>query len=51
MTKASLVMLKAKQMDRVCYSSKDAESLVVNKLVEDAVFAARQIATLLYGDY
>ena len=28
-----------------------AETLILNKLVKDAVFAARQIEALLYGNY
>ena len=35
----------------MCYASKDAETLSLNKLVEDAVFAARQIETLFYREY
>ena len=34
MTKASLVMWKSKQIDRVCHSSKDAETLVFSKILD-----------------
>jgi len=39
-TKASLVHWKNMQIERVCHSSKDEDTLILNKLVEDAVFAA-----------
>ena len=35
----------------MCYSSKDAETLNVLTMVEDAVFTARQLEILLFGDY
>ena len=35
----------------MCPSAKDTEYLLVNKMVEDTVFVARQIETLLYGSY
>ena len=49
--RASLIYWKTKQIDRVTYSSKDAETLNVSKLVDDAVFLARQLEILLFGDY
>ena len=39
-TKASPIHWKTKQIERVCHSSKDAETLIINKLVEDAVLSA-----------
>ena len=50
-TKASPVMWKSKQIDRVCYSSKDAETLVLSKMLDEAAYLARQIETLLFGYY
>ena len=51
MTKASPVMWKSKQIDRVCHSSKDAETLAMNKLIDELVYMARQVEILLFGDY
>ena len=50
-TKASLVMWKSKQIDRVCHSSKDAETLALSKLLDEVAYLARQIEMLLFGDY
>ena len=35
----------------MCYSSKDAETINIAKMMEDAVFAARQVEILIFGDY
>ena len=51
LTKASLVMWKSKQIDRVCHLSKDAETLALLKMLDEATYMARQIETLLFGDY
>ena len=51
MTKASPLMWKAKQIDRVCHSSKDAETLSMTKMIDELVYMARHIEILLYGDY
>ena len=51
LTRASPVYWKSKQIDRVCHSSKDAETLNMTRLVDDATFAARQLEIMLYGDY
>ena len=51
LTKASPVMWKSKQIDRVCHSSKDAETLALSKMLDEATYMARQIETLLFGDY
>ena len=41
---------KVKQIDRVCHSSKDAETLNLLTIVEDSVYAASQMEQMLYGD-
>merc|ERR1712240_478531 len=51
MTKASPIMWKSKQIDRVCHSSKDAETLAMSKLIDELVYIARQVEMLLFGDY
>ena len=51
MTKASPLMWKAKQIERVCHSSKDAETLAMSKLLDEVVYIARQLEILLFGDY
>ena len=51
MTRASPIMWKSKQIDRVCHSSKDAEILAMNKLIDELVYIARQVEILLFGDY
>ena len=51
MTRASPLMWKAKQIDRVCHSSKDAETLAMTKMIDDLVYIARHVEILLYGDY
>ena len=50
LTRASVIYWKSKQIERVCHSSKDAETLDLLKMVEDAVLAARQLELLLYGE-
>ena len=51
MTKASPLMWKAKQIMRVCHSSKDAETLAMTKMIDELVYMARHVEILLYGDY
>ena len=51
MTKASPIMWKSKQIERVCHSSKDAETLAMSKLLDEVVYIARQVEILLFGDY
>merc|ERR1712112_206678 len=51
MTKASPVMWKAKQIERVCHSSKDAETLALSKILDKITFLARQIEMLMFGKY
>ena len=50
MTRAAPIFWKAKQISRVCHSSKDAETLNILKMVDDSVYAARQVEMLLYGE-
>ena len=40
MTKASPIYWKSKQIERVCHSSKDAETLNMSRMVDDATYAA-----------
>ena len=51
MTKASPLMWKAKQIDRVCHLSKDVETLAMTKMIDELVYMARHVEILLYGDY
>ena len=51
MTKASPVMWKAKQIERVCHSSKDAETLALSKILDEITYLARQIEMLMFGNY
>ena len=51
MTIASPLMWKAKQIDRVCHSSKDAETLSMTKMIDELTYMARHVEILLYGDY
>ena len=51
MTKAAPIYWKSKTISRVCYSSKDAEMINIAKMMDDAVYAARQVETLYFGDY
>ena len=51
MTKVVPIYWKSKTISRVCYSSKDVETINVAKMMEDAIFAARQVEILVFGDY
>ena len=51
MTKAAPIYWKSKTIARVCYSSKDAETINISKMMDDAIYAARQVETLYFGDY
>ena len=51
MTRAVPIYWKPKTISRVCYSLKDAETINIVKMMEDAVFAARQVEILTFGDY
>ena len=50
MTIASPIYWKAKQIDRLCHSSKDAETLNLLAMAEHSVYAANQLEQMLYGD-
>ena len=43
MTRAVPIYWKSKTISRVCYSFKDAETIKFSKMMEDNIFAARQI--------
>ena len=49
--RASPIMWKSKQIDRVCHSSKDAETLAMLKMVDEITYMGMQIETVLYGNY
>ena len=51
MTRAAPIYWMSKTISRVCYSSKDAETNNIFKMIDDAVYAARQVETLYFGDY
>ena len=51
MTRARPIYWKSKTISRVCYSSKDAETINIAKMMEDAVFAVRQEKILIFGEY
>ena len=51
MTCAVPIYWKSKTLARVCYSSKDRETINLVKMMEDAVFASRQLDFLLFGEY
>ena len=50
LTCASPIYWKSKQIERVCHNSKDAETLNLMRMVDDAVLTARKLEVLLYGD-
>ena len=50
MTRASPIYWKAKQINQVCHSSQDAETLNLLTMVEDLICAAGQLEQMLYGD-
>ena len=49
--KVSPLFWKSKQVTRVCKSSKDAETRAGGKCVEDSVYAAQRVETILFGNY
>ena len=51
MTRVVPIYWKSKTISRVCYSSKDAETINVARMVEDPIFATRQIEILMFRDY
>ena len=50
MTSAAPLYWMSKTISRVCYSSKDAETINISKMMDDAIYAARQVETLYFGD-
>ena len=48
---ASPIMWKSKQIECMCHSSKDAETLAMSKLLDEVTYIARQLEILLFGDY
>ena len=48
LTCASPIYWKSKQIEQVCHSSKDAETLNLLRMVDDAVLISRQLELLLY---
>ena len=44
-------MWKSKQIERVCHSSKDAETHALSKLIDEAVYTGKQVEILLIRDY
>ena len=44
-------MWKAKQIDRVCLASKDAETVAMSKIIDELVYMSNLVEILLYGDY
>ena len=51
MTNAAPIFWKLKTIERVCHSSQDMETLNISRMVDDTVFASRQLEVLLFGDY
>ena len=51
MTRAAPIYWKSKTISRVWYSSKDGETINVATIMEDAVFTARQVEILIFGNY
>merc|ERR1712243_497390 len=51
MTVVSPVIWKSKQIERVCHSSKDAETLAMSKLLDEIIYIAKQVEILLFGEY
>ena len=50
MTRAAPIFWTTKKIQRICHSSKDAETLNLLKMVDDSVLAAHQLELLLYGE-
>ena len=51
MTRMVPIYLKSKSIARVCYSSKDAETINLVRLMEDTVYASRQLDMLLFREH
>merc|ERR1712240_310307 len=50
-TAASPIMWKSMQIELVCHSSKDTETLAMSKLLDEVIYIAWQLEILLFGDY
>ena len=50
MTRAAPIYWKSKTIARVCYSSNDAETINISKMMDDAIYAARQVETQYFRD-
>ena len=50
MERASPIMWKSKQSDRVSHSSKDAETLALSKILDEAVFHCKTVRNFFYLD-
>ena len=50
MTQAAPIFWKSKQIERVCHSSKDVETLNILRIVDGSVLVACQLELLLYGE-
>ena len=48
---ASPLYSKSKQIEQVCNSSKNVETLTISKMVDDVIFTVRQLEILVYRDY
>ena len=51
MTRAAPLFMKSKQISKVCLSSMDVETLNILEIVDDTIYAARQVEILLFGDF
>ena len=51
MTKVVPIYWKSKTISRVCYSSKDAETINIAWMMEDEIFATRKVEIFIFGDY
>ena len=51
MTRASPIYWKSKNIARVCYSSKDVETIIMATMMEDAVFTASQVEIVIFRNY
>ena len=49
--KVSSLFWKSKTVNRVCNSSKDAETRAGRKCEEDSVYFAERLEKMLFGDY
>ena len=50
-TRAAPIYWNLKTISRDCYISKDAGTINIAQMVDDATFTARQVEILMFGDY